>query len=485
MATTSADLYDDGHDWAQFSADERESFFAAIARHRRMSWRVTAVSALAIAIATLVVGVLTAPLFYAVIGIVFDLVNLAVPTPNVLGGVLDTVDAITNGTASAAVWVRFALFAIAPGVVWVSVLLFALNRALRQAATLDAAELKARPPTPHVLAEQRFANVVSEMSIAAGLTPPRLLVTKHGHNASIIGTDDEHATIAISESLLSRLNRSELQGVAAHLVGSLANGDVAIGLRSSLVLCFFGVLGRLTSILSVDRTDSASSFGAMLRPLVVPTKEGARKLMAMIHDPFAPTDEEKKNGRANDKEPTTLLEKIRAGAKMMLMGPVVMTGFFGGIVSQFFLGSMLAFAWRQRKYLADATAVRLTRDPDTLGHALQKMGGGGTIDAWTDHLSVSHRGAGSKFGMMVPMFPSLERRLTALQKLGSTVTFKREPRRLPLGATILIGVLSSIAGILGLVVLPLLAWVSVALSMLFLGMPVGVLHVLLRWLGQS
>ena len=85
MATTSADLYDDGHDWTQFSAAERESFFAAIARHRRMSWRVTAVSGLAIAIATLVVGVLTAPLFYAVIGIVFDLVNIIVPAPNVLG----------------------------------------------------------------------------------------------------------------------------------------------------------------------------------------------------------------------------------------------------------------------------------------------------------------------------------------------------------------------------------------------------------------
>ena len=366
-----------------------------------------------------------------------------------------------------------------------SVLLFALNRALHQAATLDAVELSARPPNSQVLAEQRFANVVSEMSIAAGLAPPRLLVTKHGHNAAIIGTDDAHATIAISESLLSRLNRSELQGVAAHLVGSLANGDVAIGLRSSLVLCFFGVLARLTSVLSPDRTDSASSVAAMVRPLVMPTKAGARKLMAMIHDPFAPTEEEKNRPQAHNKEPTTVVEKIRAGAKMMLMGPVVMTGFFGGIVSQFFLGSMLAFAWRQRKYLADATAVRLTRDPDTLSHALQKLGGGGTIDSWADHLSVSQRGAGGKFGTMVPMFPSLERRLTALQKLGSTVTFKREPRRLSLGMTIVVGVLLSIAGGLGAILLPMLAWVSVALSMLFLGLPVGALHVFLRWVGQA
>ncbi len=108
------------------------------------------------------------------------------------------------------------------------------------------AMLKARPPTSQLLAEQRFANVISEMSIAARLSPPRVLVTQLGHNAAIIGTDDTHATIVISESLLTELNRAELQGVAAHLVGSLANGDVAIGLRSALVTCFFGVLSRLS-----------------------------------------------------------------------------------------------------------------------------------------------------------------------------------------------------------------------------------------------
>jgi hypothetical protein len=44
--------------------------------------------------------------------------------------------------------------------------------------------------------------------------------------------------------------------------------------------------------------------------------------------------------------------------------------------------------------------------------------------------------------------------------------------------------LFSIAGVLMIVLLPLLAYVSAALSMLFTGLPVGIVHVLLRWIGD-
>jgi Zn-dependent protease with chaperone function len=481
MATTSADLYDNNdHDWTQFSADERESFFAAIARHRRMSWRVTAISAIAIAMATTVVGVMTAPLAYAVIILALDLANFVAPTPDILVGIVDLIKAANADGVSIADWVLVAGIVIAPGVVWVSLLLFALYRALREAATLDAADLGAGPPTSQVLAEQRFANVVSEMSIAAGMSPPRVLVTALGHNAAIIGTDDEHATVVISQSLLSELNRAELQGVAAHLVGSLANGDVAIGLRSALVTCFFGVLSRMSAILSDDRKDVTSSLGAMARHLIVPTKAGARQLMATIADPFADSTHMQMRGARKPREqPPTFMKRVRAGIQFILMGPIVLTGFFGGTVADFFLGSMLGFAWRQRKYLADATAVRLTRDPDTLAHALLKMGGGRTIDSWADHLSVSYSGARGKFNGWVPMFPSVARRLTALQKLGSTVTFRRSVP-VPLKGTLLGIAFFSVLGGLKLIAASLLAFLSVALSMFFLTMPVILLHALLR-----
>jgi len=482
MATTSADLFDnDSHDWTQFSPAERESFFAAIARHRRMSWRVTAVSAVAIIVATLVVGLMTSPLAYAVITIALDLANLVAPTPDVLVVVAEIIESAKANGVSVADWVLVAVIVIAPGVLWVSLLLFALYRALREAATLDAADLGARPPTSQVLAEQRFTNVVSEMSIAAGLAPPRVLVTTLGHNAAIIGTDDTHATVVISESLLSELNRAELQGVAAHLVGSLANGDVAIGLRSALVTCFFGVLSHMSSVLSDDRTNAAASFGAMARLLIMPTKVGVRRLMAEIADPFANSAQAQKRKVQKCTEPGKFTKRVRAVVQFLLMGPVLLTGLFGGTVGDFFLGSMLGFAWRQRKYLADATAVRLTRDPDTLAHALMKMGRGRTIDSWADHLSVSHSGVRGKFNGWVPMFPSIERRLKALQKLGSTVTFRRSGP-MPLKGTLLGIAFFSLIGGLKLVVLPLVAYLSMIFSLFCLTLPVILLHVLVRGL---
>jgi hypothetical protein len=166
---------------------------------------------------------------------------------------------------------------------------------------------------------------------------------------------------------------------------------------------------------------------------------------------------------------------------------VIMTGFFGGVVNTAILGPLLAFAWRQRKYMADATAVRLTRDPDTLGGALEKIsaaGGGGILSTWASHLSVSAASTRSFLGgTAVPMFPSLERRLRALQKLGATLR-PRETIRQPLKITVLIAVLYSIVLVLVGVLLPLLVMVSMMLSMLFLGLPVGILHVLLRWIGD-
>jgi hypothetical protein len=72
---TAADA-DDTRGWIAWSPAERESFFDAIERHRRASWRVTAVCALAIAILTLVLAVLLAPLLICLAGLAVDLVKL-------------------------------------------------------------------------------------------------------------------------------------------------------------------------------------------------------------------------------------------------------------------------------------------------------------------------------------------------------------------------------------------------------------------------
>ena len=61
---------------------------------------------------------------------------------------------------------------------------------------------------------------------------------------------------------------------------------------------------------------------------------------------------------------------------MPLYGPVVLSGFFGGMVSSVLLEPLLALVWRRRKYLADAIAVQLTRDPQALSDALLALHAG-------------------------------------------------------------------------------------------------------------
>jgi hypothetical protein len=84
---------------------------------------------------------------------------------------------------------------------------------------------------------------------------------------------------------------------------------------------------------------------------------------------------------------------------------------------------------------------------------------------------------------IVPPFPSIDRRLRALAKMGATI--RNTPHQkipvpalaigIPLGALILV--------LVG-VCLYLLVFVSMALSMLFLGLPFSIVHLLLRWLGH-
>jgi Zn-dependent protease with chaperone function len=470
--------------FAAWTPAERESFFAAIARHRRAAWRVTLASTLADAVLALVVALLMSPLFYAAIALAFDLVNLVHRVPNVvtligrvLGPALEPAGRVPLGT-----WVHLGLLAALPGVLWMGLVLLMLDRALRRSAAFTAGELPARAPNPQVLAEQRFKNVIDEMAIAANLPAPRVLVADSGGvNAAAFGRDEHHASIMVSQGLLTRLNREQLQGVAAHLIGSIADGDMAIGLRAATTLSLFAFLARFAGVLG-ERSSGRSLLRlalAMLRP----TAASAERLSQELADPFRNTDED---GKPLPRGESTKLQSWRDWVWLPLMGPLVITGFLAGLVNLFLLAPLVALAWRQRKYMADATAVRLTRDPDGLASALQELersDGGAAFAAWAAHFAVVSPGSrargllGSSF---VPMHPAVTRRLRALERLGAHVSY--DAHRLPVQLLLILVPLGALIGGLLAIAACLLAYVSVPLSMLFLGIPFAVIHVLLRWI---
>ncbi len=141
----------------------------------------------------------------------------------------------------------------------------------------------------------------------------------------------------------------------------------------------------------------------------------------------------------------------------------------------------IAWAWQQRKYMADATAVRLTREPDGLSAALSALSHANTSllsSAWASHLCVVAPQQAA--GMIVSVFPSVERRLAALVRMGASKQPVAVPTAAPLWAKLLVGGLLVVMAGLVAVLLPLLVMASTMLTMLFTIMPIAILHALLR-----
>jgi Zn-dependent protease with chaperone function len=471
-----------------WTLQERESFFDAIARHRRMAGRISLVSSACAFALALIVAILMAPFLYAVIGLILDIVNFVVSTPDLIKLVTDNVSQLIDAPEKVPLgrWFYLGAMAAIPGLIVMGLIIVALGRILREAAMSDAGNFTVRAPNPTVLAEQRFANVIAEMAVAADLPAPRVfIIQSSAANAAAFGQDAAHATVAVSTGLLEGLNRSEMQGVAGHLVGSIANGDMAVGSRVATTLSLFGLIAKLSE--SFGDREAAKRFVKLLRGAA---RHGASvedgELALQLTNPFG-TPKEPAAPVAPEPE-----GKIpwRTMMWMPLAGPLVLSGFFGGMVSTFVLSPLLAWVWRRRKFLADATAVRLTHEPDTLADALTKLNGmpsEGAFAPWTAHMSVVNvqkiggrsliSGSGGK------MFPSLELRLRALTGMGAKVSTIKSPRswrNLPLIGWVILVPVGALLLVLFAMVIFGLVYVSLALSGLFTWLPAILIHAILR-----
>jgi Zn-dependent protease with chaperone function len=475
--------------WDTWSAAERESFFDAIARHRRGAWRVTFVSLTVNSAVALVVAILMAPLFYGAFALLLDVLNLAVPTPNLVPAIGHALDRALNAPArmSLADWLRLGAVAALPGLLWMACMLRSIRKVLTLCMSCDEGDPATRALDTAVLAEQRFGNVVAEMAIAANLPPPRVvIVDTPAVDAVALGLDERHSTVIITQGLTSLLNRAQMEGVAASLVASIANGDTRIGLRAALSLGLFGLIARLGSIVSQEH--ARRDLVRIVTAIALPTPARARIFLTELSDPFEDTEGKRAAKTATRAGLAGRWDKLRPYLWLPLAGPLVMTGFLGALFNLFVLGPLLSLAWRQRKYMSDAIAVRLTRDPDTLASALQQMAGKREppVVSWAAHMSiVDHEGRqrGPFSGSAVPMFPSIERRLRALAAMGAHIA-RPVTRHMPLWVWLVMGSLLSLLAILVAMLFPLLIWLSLALTMLFTGLPFAILHALLRWLGH-
>ena len=177
---------------------------------------------------------------------------------------------------------------------------------------------------------RRLYNVVEEISLASGVPVPEVYVLDReaGINAFAAGYTPSDAAVAVTRGALEKLSRSELQGVIAHEFSHILNGDMRINIR---------LMGTL--------------FGILLLALI-----GRRVL---IHARWA-------GGSSRDK-----------GGAIIVLVAVGLT--IVGYVGLFFGRWIKAAVSRQREYLADASAVQFTREPEGIGGALKK------IAVYSDH----------------------------------------------------------------------------------------------------
>lgn len=110
--------------------------------------------------------------------------------------------------------------------------------------------------------------IVENLSITAGLPMPKLyLVYEEAPNAFATGRDPKHAVVAVTEGLLRRLDRSELEGVLAHELSHIGNRDMLVGTVAVVLVGSISILADIfmrSMFWGGKRRDSRGNAGAIL-----------------------------------------------------------------------------------------------------------------------------------------------------------------------------------------------------------------------------
>ena len=216
------------------------------------------------------------------------------------------------------------------------------------------------------LDERRLLNVVDEMAIAAGVTVPSVWVMdkEEGINAFAAGYSPNQAVIVVTHGTLTKLNRDELQGVIGHEFSHILNGDMQLNVRLIGILAGIVVVGE-AGLVVIRLGAEAGDTGAI---------------------PF-----------------------ILWGALMAGVGYIGV--FFGRMIK--------AAVSRQREFLADASSVQFTRNPDGLTSALEKIRREGTVvgNAYAgemSHMFFSQAITPKMFRDWFATHPSIDERLASI-----------------------------------------------------------------------
>lgn len=387
-----------------FGPQNPETFFAAQKRNRRATWRMSALCAFAAFVMGLPLTLVLTPLLYAVSLAAAEIINHFYPIRDFLESAnqlaqigVRVADYVLNGKGSPPDPQELAItlvLVLLPGMLLAFGLWLGMLLLFRRGGVGGAlASLQAREPSQSDLKELQLADVAQEMAIAAGLPAPKvMLVDSPGANAAAIGTCAADARIVISRRLLDDLDRDQLQAILAHLVGSIGNGDLRIAFTVTSV---FETCGLLLSLINAPfgRESRQKVWRVMRYILGRRTPEQKAAEAAEIAASLAGSldaDNTDIDRYFNTPNPGLFRKLFR-----IIFFPFLFTNLAVEITLWFFLnlllGPCMALLWRTRRYLADASSVELTRNPDALARALQRLSEDNTALAgseWATHLFV-------------------------------------------------------------------------------------------------
>lgn len=209
-----------------------------------------------------------------------------------------------------------------------------------------------------------FYTVTENLSLGSGIPKPKIYVIEsESPNAFATGKDPEHAIVCATTGLLNKLNRTELENVIAHELSHIQNYDTRIMMIVSILI---GTLSILVNLVSRNRFGRSNS-------------------------------NRKSNGVL-----------IIIGLFLLLFAPLI-----GRIIK-------LAVS-RRREYLADASAVKLTRQPLGLINALKKISADPSVLASastaTESLYIVNPFKNNKIANLFSTHPPIEERIKALEAM--------------------------------------------------------------------
>ncbi|HET7309081.1 MAG TPA: M48 family metalloprotease [Actinomycetota bacterium] len=241
---------------------------------------------------------------------------------------------------------------------------------------LVLASTRAREVTPQE--QPRLHNIVEGLSIAAGIPKPRVyVIPEQAPNAFATGRNPEHSSVAVTEGLLSTMNRVELEGVIGHELSHVVDRDILVG---TLVATLVG------AVVLISEFFMRSWWWGGIR------------------------------GRRGGDRSGGGIEAIifAVGLALLVLAPII-----GQIVR-------LAVS-RQREFLADAQGALLTRYPPGLASALRKIGAASGIPMRSANNATAHlwlnqpsRIQGEGMGPLEKLFnthPPIEERIRRLEEM--------------------------------------------------------------------